>query len=201
MQAAETNQDAIRRAVKPVAAFLESRGIGYAVVGSVAGLSHGYGRTTIDVDVLVEFPKHLVQEFVAEFEADYYVDAGMIEDAIRHRSSFNLYHFDTGIKVDCFVSKESDFDKSVTSRRERETMSDESTPAFFVQSAEDLILSKMVWFRKGGESSDRQWNDILAVLKVQQLSINMEYLEHWAERLRVADLLDKALVQTGISAE
>jgi hypothetical protein len=29
----------------------------------------------------------------------------------------------------------------------------------------------------------------------------MEYLEHWAERLRVADLLDKALAQTGISAE
>lgn len=35
----------------------------------------------------------------------------------------------------------------------------------FVATAEDTILSKLAWYRLGGEVSDRQWNDILGILK------------------------------------
>jgi hypothetical protein len=44
----------------------------------------------------------------------------------------------------------------------------------------------------GGGVSDRQWGDVLGVLKVQRASLDWEYMEMWAERLGIADLLERA---------
>jgi hypothetical protein len=63
---------------------------------------------------------------------------------------------------------------------------------FPVASAEDTILSKLVWFRKGGEVSDQQWHDILGVLRVQAGQLDLVYLREWAEELHVAGLLARA---------
>jgi len=199
MSSTREHRDAIRRAMKPVARFLDEKKRGYAVVGSVAGMSHGYGRTTIDVDVLAQISAELANEFEERFSGDYYVDAQSIRDAVRWKWSFNLYHFQTGIKIDIFVSKQRPFDELVLERREPEQMDDEAEPAFWVQSAEDLILSKMQWYREGGESSDRQWNDILAVIKVQSFNLDLDYLEKWALELGVKDLKDKALDESGFN--
>lgn len=197
----QNNRDAIRQAMKPIADFLEENAVPYAVVGSVAGISHGYGRATIDIDVLAELPlpNGLAAEFEARFSTDYYVDAAMIRDAVKWKGSFNLLHLESGIKIDIFVSKGSAFDQEVTRRRELETMNDEISPAFWVQSSEDLVLSKLAWYRKGGGASDRQWNDLLAVLKLQTFDIDLEYMQHWAPQLGVADLLDKALDEAGFN--
>lgn len=199
MSSAREHRDAIRRAMKPVADFLDARNRSYAVVGSVAGMSHGYGRTTIDVDVLAQISSDLAKEFEEQFSEEYYVDAASIRDAVRWKRSFNLYHFQTGIKIDIFVSKERPFDVLVLKRRELEHMDDDVTPAFCVQSAEDLVLSKLQWYRQANEVSDRQWNDILAVLKLQSFNLDFDYLEQWAPELGIKDLLDKALDESGFN--
>jgi hypothetical protein len=61
-----------------------------------------------------------------------------------------------------------------------------------VVSPEDVILLKLEWFRLGGEMSDRQWGDILGVLRVQAGQLDADYLDHWAAELGVLDLLGKA---------
>lgn len=76
-------------------------------------------------------------------------------------------------------------------------MDDDQTPAFFVESAEDLVLSKLSWFKQTNLSSDRQWNDVLALLKIQILNCDTDYLEKWAPELGVSDLLEKALDEAG----
>jgi hypothetical protein len=60
---------------------------------------------------------------------------------------------------------------------------------------EDIILNKLEWFRLGGEVSDRQWGDILGVMRVQGESLDMKYLRAWAKKLALSDLLEKALSQ------
>ena len=50
----------------------------------------------------------------------------------------------------------------------------------------------------GGEVSDRQWNDILGVLKVQGTDLDMTYLQKWAANLDVTDLLERALGDAGL---
>ena len=62
--------------------------------------------------------------------------------------------------------------------------------------AEDIILAKLEWYRLGNEISDRQWRDILGVLKVQAGRLDVDYLHKWAAELNVADLLQRALKES-----
>jgi hypothetical protein len=66
----------------------------------------------------------------------------------------------------------------------------------YVASAEDVVLAKLEWYRRGGEVSDRQWQDVLGVLEVQGDRLDMEYMRRMASELDVADLLARALEQT-----
>ena len=59
--------------------------------------------------------------------------------------------------------------------------------------AEDIILSKLEWYRLGGEVSDRQWNDVLGILKIQEGRLDHSYLQHMAVGIGVTDLLEAAL--------
>ncbi len=63
-----------------------------------------------------------------------------------------------------------------------------------VASAEDTVLAKLEWFRRGGETSERQWWDIVGVLRVNP-NADAGYLHRWAAELGVADLLERALTQ------
>jgi hypothetical protein len=61
-----------------------------------------------------------------------------------------------------------------------------------VKAPEDTILRKLLWFREGGEVSDRQWRDILGVLRAQRDNLDLAYLRDWAVYLTLTDLLDRA---------
>jgi hypothetical protein len=63
-------------------------------------------------------------------------------------------------------------------------------------SAEDTILSKLEWYRMGGEVSDRQWRDILGVLKTRAGELELDYMRKWAHELKVSDLLESALKES-----
>ena len=69
----------------------------------------------------------------------------------------------------------------------------------YVASPEGTILNKLEWYKMGGGVSDRQWNDILGVLKVQGTNLEMPYLHRWATGLEVAELWQTALVDAGLS--
>ncbi len=45
----------------------------------------------------------------------------------------------------------------------------------------------------GGEVSERQWRDILGMLKTRAGDLDFGYLRKWAIELKVADLLERAL--------
>ena len=60
-------------------------------------------------------------------------------------------------------------------------------------SPEDIILAKLELYRLGGEVSERQWRDILGVLKTCSGELSLEYLRKWANELKVSDLLERAL--------
>jgi hypothetical protein len=60
-----------------------------------------------------------------------------------------------------------------------------------VATPEDSLLSKLQWYRQGGEASDRQWNDLGGIL-VQNPNLDWDYVNSWAARLGVTSLLEKA---------
>ena len=170
--------------------------IPYLVGGSMASALHGVTRSTIDADIVAEIKPEHAQALVKELGEEFYADEEMILDATLHRSSFNLIHLMTMFKVDVFVRKERPFDQVQFQRREELVFTIDPNQIAFVATAEDTILAKLEWYRQGGEVSDRQWRDILGVLKVQAGRLDLDYLQKWAVELNVADLLQRALKES-----
>jgi hypothetical protein len=160
-------------------------GVPYRVVGSVASSHLGVNRATFDVDVVAALEVRHVAALLEVTRGVFYVDEQLVQDAIRDRSSFNLVHLETFLKVDVFVQKGREYDRVALERGIGES------PAFMT--AEDVLLGKLEWFRAGDEVSDRQWNDVLGIVRAQGNALDLEYARRWANEIHVLDLLERAL--------
>lgn len=176
-----------------VAQTLEQLGIDYAVGGSLASSLHGVMRSTLDVDIVADMKMEHIQPLVAALSKEFYADDEMMRDAIEHRSSFNLIHYETAFKVDIFIRKLRAFDQMQLERRRTSVIATDPEQSVYIVSPEDIILAKLEWYRMGGEVSDRQWRDILGVMKIRAGELDLAYLRQWANELKVSDLLERAL--------
>lgn len=182
-------------ALLPVVEALQRLGVAYYVTGSVASSAHGVARASLDVDLVAELTVQKAEPLADLLDAAYYTPRGQMRVAAAEHRSFNLIHLETMFKIDVFVSKDRPFDREVA-RRARAQMIDESpaAPHVLVASAEDTVLAKLEWFRRGGETSERQWWDIVGVLRVNS-AVDTEYMRRWSAELGVSDLLVQALAQ------
>jgi len=184
-------------ALRPVLSVLGDLGVRHFVGGSIASSAHGVARASLDVDVVAELEAAHVTRFVAALQDAYYVDAARVRAAVETRRSFNLIHLATMFKVDVFVSRNRPFDLSAFARAGTATPSPglefQSIP---VASAEDVLLAKLEWYRRGGEVSERQWADVVGIVRVGSGALDVDYLRLWAVPLGVKDLLERVLGQT-----
>lgn len=184
-------------ALGPVVDALEALGVSHYVGGSLASSAHGVPRASIDADVVALLGPEHVAPLVSRLQARYYLDEGRIRAAVEARRSFNLIHLETMFKIDMFVSKRRPFDLEALRRARPQPLEDTTAPRTFrVASPEDTVLAKLEWFRAGGETSERQWTDIVGVLSTRRGEIDVAHLKLWAESLGVGDLLDRSLRET-----
>jgi hypothetical protein len=181
-----------------VTRILDDLKIDYYVGGSLASSAFGFARATMDVDLVADIKTGHVSRMVEELERSFYIDKEMIERAIREKSSFNIIHLESLFKVDVFVPPDQPFERQVFSRRSSRAVTEDGSKKLVFPSPEDIILLKLVWYQSGGRVSDRQWTDVLGVIKVQGEGLNKSYLELWAEKLGVKELLAKAINDSGI---
>ena len=185
------------QALIPVVTAFEKIAVPYYVAGSVASSTHGVARTTMDVDVVADMSERHVVPFVKALEKDYYVSQDMILNGVRTRSFFNVIHLGTMFKVDIFLLKAAPYDLQSFKRRTANAFDIEGERrSICLQSPEDVVLSKLTWFRKTGESSEKQWSDVLGVLRVQKDCLDRIYLTEWAKRLNLFPLLEKAVKES-----
>jgi hypothetical protein len=179
-------------AVTPVIDALEKLGVPYYIGGSVASSAHGMIRSTVDADLIADLKLEHVAPLAEMLGKTYYLNVNTMTDAVKRRACFNLIHLATMFKVDIFAAKASPYSRLVFERKHSRTILEDSPKLFFVASPEDTILSKLEWYRLGDEISERQWNDILGVMKAQVENLDCDYLQKWAAELGVTDLLERA---------
>ena len=184
-------------AVSPVVDALEQLEVAYSVVGSLASSAHGIARASIDADLVADLQARHVDAFVRLLEEGYYVEREAARSAVERRSLFNLVHLATMLKVDIYLLTERAFDRRSFERRQPGTLDPGSPRLYSIATAEDTALHKLEWYREGGEVSDRQWGDVVGILKVQSDDLDFEYMRNMAATLGIEELLTRALEDAG----
>jgi hypothetical protein len=172
-------------------------GIPYLVGGSLASSLYGIPRATQDVDIVARLGRRDVQPLVSALRETFYLDQQAILEAVEQRGSFNLIHLGTFLKVDVFVDKDDEASRAQLERRRRYEIDGDPPRSLVVASPEDVVAHKLYWYRLGDEVSDRQWSDVLGVLRVSGDRLDMEYLRRIATLLGTQDLLERALDEAG----
>jgi hypothetical protein len=185
-------------ALRKVVAAFESLGIDYALGGSLASSLHGEARATRDADMIAAIAARNAEPLVAALGSEFYADVAQITAAAMNQRSFNLIHLETMAKVDVYVVWRTDFGRTQLARKRTSQIGQTSPLQLYVTSPEDTVLAKLDWYRQGGCVSDRQWRDVLGVLKVQAEALDRAYLCEWAARLNLNDLLHRAFDDAGL---
>lgn len=175
-----------------IARRLDRLDIPYVIGGSLASALVGEPRSTADVDVAVKLSTAMVGPLIADVEADFYVPEAAVSVAVASRSSFNLIDRRSALKVDVFVLGDDLLDRRQLERRRSVPLPVDPPQAVWVTSTEDVVLRKLRWFDDGGQISDRQWRDVLGVLRTQAGRLDDEYLDMTAREAGLSDLLEHA---------
>lgn len=176
--------------------LLESVNIPYYVSGGVASSIYGESRSTRDLDLVIEIQLVQVDLLVRTLEdAGFYCPAGAVEDIKQGREKMlNITHTETITNAVLYVMDDSTFAISQMSRKR--FLDVEEAPSFWVISPEDLVLQKLLWGR--GKQSEKQWRDVLGILKAMGDGIEYDYLTEWSERLSITKELSQAFIEAGI---
>jgi hypothetical protein len=191
-----TQPDAFARLLE----VLDRLEIAYEVGGSVASSSHGIPRTTLDIDIVVDLKPEKVDEFSATLGPEFYADASLIREAFARGRAANLIHITTAWKFDLFPLKNDEYSRTEFGRRGYRKVSPDGRHAVecALASPEDTVLRKLEWYRAGGERSERQWNDLLGVCRTVAHRLDLRYLRRWAPFLKIDDLLETLLAESGV---
>ena len=169
--------------LKLVTARLDAAGIRYMITGAIAAGHYVQPRMTRDIDLVVELDAADAERLVALFGDHFECDLPAIRAAIARRSLFNLIHTDAIVKVDFVVRKGAPYRVEEFSRRRLVDIDDQ--PMWMV-SAEDLVLSKLVWAKDS--RSELQLRDVRHIVAAQP-ALDWAYVERWADAVDVGALV------------
>jgi hypothetical protein len=174
------NMSDLREVALELCGILESLGIEFAIGGSFASSIHGIARPTQNLDIIAGISMSQVPRLAEELRLHFYADAEEMRFAIVQRSAFNVIHLATAYKMDIFPASSHPLGRQELLRRQfpPSTILGGGPVVLPVISAEDILLAKLRWYRDGGESSERQWNDVRNIATVQGSRLDVDYLRH-----------------------
>ena len=186
------------RVLDRLAEVFERIGARYVIGGSVASSYFGDARSTYDIDVLTELQARDVDVLLAETAGDFHVEPEWIRECLARGDGFQIVHKSPLVKVDVFIARDRVLDREQLERRVLQPIAEGSSRLIYVSSAETIVLRKLDWFRIGGLVSERQWNDVLGVLKVQERALDLDYMRLTAKAVGLPDRLRRALADAGL---
>jgi hypothetical protein len=174
--------------LRRVAEALDEARIEYMVTGSLASSLQGEPRATHGIDLVVRLVARQVKELARRFPGPrYYLSEVAAREAVDTEGMFNLLEAAEGDKVDFWLLTEDPFYQSRFSRRYVEEV---LGLRLSVSSPEDTILRKLRWSLATG-GREQAFTDALRVYEVQRGGLDLDYLDSWAPRIGVSELLER----------
>jgi len=186
-----------------IASILLPLNIPYVVGGSVASSLLGENRSTQDLDLVINLEAPIAPQLIDVMSGEFYISESAVMEAIAksrttpRESSFNVIYLPSLEKAHIFVMGSDDpFSASVMSRRQLHSVGGLTFEGIYIYSPEDIVLQKLSWYKLTPRGSQKQWRDVLGVLKVQGERLDRAYLNQWALTLKLTDLVEEALLQS-----
>ena len=168
--------------LRDVTGKIEKLGIQYMLTGSLAMSYYVEPRMTRDIDLVVEILPGMINQIEKIFSPDYYFSIDSIKDAVKNEFIFNLIHIESSIKVDCIIRISEEYRKIEFGRRRKVKLSGFS---IYIVSIEDLIISKLFWFKEN--ASEIQKKDVKNLLSSKH---DEKYLLNWMEKLKLKQIFE-----------
>ena len=147
--------------------------------GSFASAYYGAPRSTQDIDLVIEATQAQLRVFAQGLPSnEYYMDLDAALEAHKRQSLFNVIDLATGWKVDLIIRKSRPFSEEEFRRRQQVEL--HGIP-LFLATAEDVVISKLEWSNLA--KSQRQIEDVAAILRARWTELNHSYLEKWVLEL------------------
>jgi hypothetical protein len=170
--------------------------------GSIASSLHGMQQMAQDIDLVVNLHLQNLPSLLPLLKQHYAFDDDAFQEAIFQRTACSLIHLDTLMKVDLIMAKQGAFETALHPRIASYSL-DERSPSLRLASAVEMILVKLRRYsqdllsRTDGMRDDAEWNDIVGMLKIQEPTLERDFLEEWARNLKIVEMLRQALVDAG----
>lgn len=164
--------------LKTIIHFLHSQNIPYMLPGSVAMSVYVLPRATRDFDFVINLSQEKIPLLTDHFKDDYYCDADAIKDAIWRESIFNIIDHQSGFKADFVILKSSEYRQEEFRRR---TVTDFFGTPIYIVTAEDLLISKLIWIQDSQSNLQKEDIGQLAALA----DLDWDYIYQWVSNLKL----------------
>ncbi len=168
----------IFRLLQKVTQSLEKAGIPYMLSGSIALNRYSIPRMTLDIDIVIELNVNNLETFLELFPDKFYMNKETVRQETIRSGMFNIIDFESGLKIDFIVRKNTEYRMHEFQRRKKEKI--EEVEVWMV-SPEDLVISKLDWIQQ--LQSDKQMTDIRNLLSLQE--IDHDYILYWCKKLNL----------------
>ena len=164
--------------LKRITKSLEIKNISYMLSGSIALNEYAVPRMTMDIDFVIELHKENLNDFLSIFDKNYYLNKNVAREETKKRGMFNIIDFETGLKIDFILRKDTEYRKHEFQRRKKTKIQDYSV---WIVSPEDLTISKFEWIQQ--LKSEKQILDIKNLLANPE--IDKKYIKNWCNKLNL----------------
>ena len=172
--------------LKIVTRRLNGAHIPYMISGSIAANYYAVPRMTRDIDIVIELKHSNIDLFTGLFEDDFYVNKEMILNEVSREGMFNLIHNQYIFKIDFIMKKSSAYQQTAFSRRKEILI--EGCTMWYI-SAEDLIISKLMWAKNS--HSEMQLRDVRNLTETVK-DLDTRYMDDWLGQLGLERLYKEA---------
>jgi hypothetical protein len=162
-----------------VVSVCEELGLPYAIGGSMASMTYGEFRATVDLDMVLSLGAGDVSRFLSRFpKPEYYHDEQAALEAVRTGGQFNILITGELLKIDVHIAADpvakAQVERARPLRAPSGRLANYSPP-------EELIIKKLQYYDLSG--SERQLRDVASMLRVSGSSIDQERITAMAAQL------------------